>query len=153
VQNSDRIHEVLVIDDNPAEVRLLREAWQNCDVVKTHVSVLEDTSAALKYLRHDGEYRDAQTPDLVMLDYKMPVDGGIALTEIKGDPDTLRIPVLVLTGSHNPEDHVQIYSRHANACFLKPDNLDIYMNLICEIAKHWFTQVHPAPKPNLTPAG
>lgn len=150
---SPRTYEILVVDDNPGEARLVREAWQHCQVVNANVSMLEETIQVLKYLRHAEPYGVTPTPDLIMLDYKMPIDGGLALTEIKGDPETVTIPVIVLTGSRNPDDHIQIYRRHANACFLKPDDLESYLTLICDIAKHWLTHVHLPPKPRLTPGG
>lgn len=142
-------YEVLVIDDNPAEAHLIREAFAQCKSVRTHVSVVEDTRAVVVYLRGEMEYagRPHPRPDLIILDYVMPVDGGIALTEIKGDPAFLMIPVIAFTASQNPVDHGDIYQRGANCCILKPYNLRDMFDTICMLADFWLKRVVPPPPP------
>ena len=102
-----------------------------------HASTLGASRDIIHYLHHVGKYSDSPTPDLVLLDYHMPIDGGIALSELKGNPDFQQIPVLVLTGSDNPRDVEDVYRRHANCCFRKPGTLDDLLELTRDIAKLW----------------
>jgi CheY-like chemotaxis protein len=134
---TDNLFEVLVIDDNPGDAQLMRLAWSECSLVTTNVSVLSETRDAIRYLRGVERYKGSPIPDLILLDYKMPLNGGLALTDIKGDPDFLYLPVLVFTGSSDPEDYLDAYRRGANCCFRKPVNLDSYLTLVCNIAEHW----------------
>jgi chemotaxis family two-component system response regulator Rcp1 len=129
--------EILVIDDNPGDSYLIQEAWSQCQLVRSHVSVLENSKDAVSYLRCAAPYKNSPKPHLVMLDYKMPVDGGIALTEIKGDPDFLHTPVIVISGSSNPKDFLDAYQRHANCCFRKPNDLQGILDLITNLAETW----------------
>lgn len=145
---SNREHSILVVDDNPAQAKLLREAFAECSPA-IHVSVLTRSEDILDYVYRKGKYSDAKRPDLIILDYRMPLDGGRALAELKGDPDTQCIPILVLTGSDNPNDVDDIYRRHANACFLRPMDLDSSFKLVRGIAEHWLTHVMlPPPIPH-----
>lgn len=136
-----RVFDILLIDDNPGDCILIEDAWAQCTIVKSKISILRETRDAMRYLRSAAPYVDSPRPDLIMLDYHMPVDGGVALTEIKGDPDFLQIPVVVLTGSQNPKDIHDIYSRHANCCFRKPSDLDALVAMVCDIANHWLLKV------------
>ena len=148
-KKSDKTFEILIIEDNRADARLIADAWEQCEVVDANTSVLEDSRAAIPYLRNGMEFTDANNPrpDLILLDYKMPTDGGVALTEIKGDPDYMDIPVIVITGSHNPEDIRQIYLRRANCCFQKPMDLEGIHDLVCDIARHWLLRAMLPPPP------
>lgn len=140
-------HRILVIDDNPGDLKLVRLSWSQCPDVLVHLSHLEETRDAIKFLRAVEPYRDCVLPDLILLDYKMPLDGGLALVDIKGDPDFRHLPVLVYTASANPEDYLDAYRRGANCCFRKPVDLDSYFNLICHIADHWLRRaVLPLPR-------
>lgn len=152
MKNSEREFEILVIEDHAADARLMREAWQNCSKVRSRIRVLEDSKDAIVYLRCAPPYEDAVRPDLVLLDYKMPVDGGIALTEIKGDPDYLQIPVLVVTGSTDAQDILDAYRRHANCVYGKPLYLDDWISLVSNIADHWFGQILRPPLSGPEPA-
>ncbi|HYZ86360.1 MAG TPA: response regulator [Bryobacteraceae bacterium] len=134
----ERTFEILLIEDNEADARLMKIAWAECAVVGSHVSLLQNSKDAIVYLRRAEPYTSAVRPDLIILDYKMPVDGGIALTEIKADPDYLHLPVVVLTGSSNPHDWLDCYRRHANCVYRKPSTLDDWFRLINHVAEHWF---------------
>jgi CheY-like chemotaxis protein len=134
---AQREFQILFIDDNPAETHVMKRAWKNCDLVRSNVSVLLETVQVIAFLRGATYHENHIVPDLILLDYKMPTDGGVALAEIKGDPDFLHIPVVVLTGSDNPKDHLDAYRRHANCCFKKPLDLKDYDNLVCDIAETW----------------
>lgn len=140
-QGDERVFEILLIDDNAGDVRLMQIALAEC-VVKTNVSVLRDSRDASFYLRDSDKSKDGHArPDLILLDYKMPLDGGIALAEIKGDPYFQCIPVLVITGDTNPQDIDDVYRRHANACFPKPMTLEGLQALACNITRHWLTEM------------
>jgi CheY-like chemotaxis protein len=149
MQAPDNLFEILIIEDNPADARLIVDAWQQCELVKANTRVLQDSRGAIAYLRNGMEFEGANNPrpHLILLDYKMPTDGGIALTEIKGDPDYMDIPVLVITGTQDPEDIRQIYLRKANCCFEKPMELDAINDLVCAIARHWLVRAVLPPPP------
>lgn len=140
MQTTDRVFEILLIDDNPGDVRLMELALSQCDV-RTHVSVLHDSRDATLYLRSKDKIDGNQRPDLILLDYKMPLDGGIALAEIKGDPYFQCIPILVMTGCTGPKDIDEVYRRHANACFKKPMDLEGLQTLTCSITRHWLGEM------------
>ena len=135
---SERVVQILVIEDNEGDARLFQEAWAECNIVEAKIAVLKESRDAIVYLRGVAPYANAPLPDLVLLDYKMPVDGGIALTEIKGDPEYMHIPVIVFTGSVDRRDYFEAYQRKANCCYHKPNNLDEWMSLVNQIAEHWF---------------
>lgn len=137
MEKRDTDFEILLVEDNPADAKLLQLAIAQCDAATIHVSTLSNSRDVIHYLHHAGKYADARTPDIVLLDYHMPIDGGIALSELKGNPDFQQIPVLVLTGSDNPADVEDVYRRHANCCFRKRNTLDELAELVCDIAKLW----------------
>lgn len=134
----ERIFEILVIDDNPADARLFQEAWAECKRVKTHTAVLHDSKDAIVYLRGIHPYTKSAIPDLVVIDYKMPIDGGIALSEIKGDPDYMHLPVIVFSGSEDIGDYFEAYRRGANCCYQKRHDLDGLIDLVDHLAENWF---------------
>ncbi|MGA8669995.1 MAG: response regulator [Terracidiphilus sp.] len=138
--------DILLIDDNPGDAKLIQLAFAQCPLAKLRVSVLAESRDAINYLHHTGKFTDAPTPDIVLLDYHMPIDGGIALSEIKGNPDFQQIPVIVLTGSSNPRDVEDVYRRHANCCFLKRSNVDDLLELSCDIVKLWLLKAMLPPK-------
>ncbi len=134
--------EILLVEDNPADVRLVREALTEGDVqVDLHWSATGED--ALHYLRHTGLHASAQaTPDLVLLDLNLPgLNGQEVLTAIKSDPALLRIPVVVLTSSANPADVHAAYGKHANAYLVKPQDYDEFLTLVGSIRNYWLTSV------------
>jgi CheY-like chemotaxis protein len=147
-KENEKVFHILIIEDDRAYARLLINAWSGCDRVKTKTYVLEDSRAALPFLMNQLEYEGANNPrpHIILLDYKMPVDGGIALTTLKGEPNFMDIPVIVLTGSQDPVDLRHIYLRRANCCFHKPLGWDELQQLIVLIADHWLLRaVLPPP--------
>ena len=131
MEDAERIFEILVIDDNEADAQFIRHAWSECKDLRANVTILKECRDALKYIRGAEAYKNSAKPDLVMLDYRHPLNGGLALTEIKGDPDYTHIPVVVLSGSSNPKDYFEAYQRHANICFQKPNDMDEFVHIVC----------------------
>lgn len=122
--------EILLVEDNPGDVRLTREAFE-AGRIDTHLHVVTDGQAALDFLYRRGEYEAAPRPDLVLLDLNLPkVDGLEMLDTIKDDPSLKRIPVIILTGSDAEEDIVRSYKEYANVYLTKPVNPDAFTDLI-----------------------
>jgi chemotaxis family two-component system response regulator Rcp1 len=130
--------EILLIEDNPADARLVREALAEGDV-RADLRWLASGEDALNYLRRTGPYAGTQTtPDLVLLDLNLPgLHGQEVLTAIKTDPALLRLPVVVLTSSANPVDVHAVLGRHANAYFVKPQSYTDFLELVGYILRHW----------------
>lgn len=144
-----RTYEILIIDDSEPEARLMALAFAECQHVSVHTSILTDSKDIAVYVRQQGKYADALNPDLIVLSYHQPTDGGAALAMLKGDPNCQCLPVLVMTGVDNPAAVDDIYRRHANACFLRRMDLDDSLKLVQSIASHWLTEVRlPPPIPH-----
>lgn len=144
MEKLNRVFDLLVVDDNPADSQMLKLAFAECDV-PTRINVLEDSRDAVPYLYGIGKFANTVSPDLILLDFHMPTNGGMALAQIKGDPDLLT-PVIVFTGSDDPKQVEEIYRRHANCCFRKPSNLKELYHVVCEIATHWLNQATLPPR-------
>ena len=124
---------VLVVDDDPADVLLIREAFEATGR-SCLVHSAGDGDEALAFLRRTGAYACAPRPDVVLLDLAMPGKGGRqALVEIKTDELLRSIPVLVLTASQDPHDVETSYAEHANAYIIKPANLDDFKTIVAAI--------------------
>jgi two-component system, chemotaxis family, response regulator Rcp1 len=135
--------EILLVEDNPGDVRLTREALRDARILN-HISVAEDGVAALAFLRRALAGRDAAAPqpDLILLDLNLPRKSGLqVLAEIKGDPDLRRIPVAVLTSSRAERDILASYDLHANCYITKPVDLDRFISAVQAIEEFWFTIV------------
>lgn len=132
---------ILLIEDNPADVRLTEEALKEGKVRNT-LSVARDGEEALAYLRRQGRYADAARPDLILLDLNLPkMDGREVLAQIKTDPTLRRIPVVVLTTSKAEEDIVKSYNLHANCYITKPVDLEQFITVVKTIDDFWLTVV------------
>jgi chemotaxis family two-component system response regulator Rcp1 len=130
--------EILLIEDNPADIRLTMEAFQELKV-PNHVHVAMDGIDAMAYLRHQGRYQNAVLPDLILLDLNLPLKNGREiLEEVKNDEDLRHIPVVVLTTSRAEEDVLQAYRLHVNCYLTKPSDLNQFFTLIQEIQRFWF---------------
>jgi chemotaxis family two-component system response regulator Rcp1 len=133
--------DILLIEDNPGDVRLTREALNDSKISNT-LTVVEDGVEALAFLRREGKYVNALRPDLVLLDLNMPrKDGREVLTEIKADARLSSIPVVVLTTSEAEEDILRSYDLHANCYVTKPVDLDQFIKVIRSIERFWLTIV------------
>ncbi len=133
--------EILLVEDNPGDVRLTREALKDANMVN-RLSVVKDGVEALAFLRNEGNYADAPRPDLMLLDLNLPrMDGREVLAELKNDPDLRRIPVVVLTTSEAEADVLKAYDLHANCYVTKPVDLDDFLSVARVIDNFWLTIV------------
>jgi CheY-like chemotaxis protein len=133
--------EILLVEDNPGDVRLTLEALKEGRVLN-HLSVAGDGLEALAFLRREGRYADAPRPDLILLDLNLPKkDGREVLAEIKADDSLKRIPVVVLTTSQAEQDILRSYSLHANCYITKPVELDEFLKVLQTIEDFWLTIV------------
>jgi len=133
--------QVLLVEDNPGDVRLTKEALKEGKMLN-RVTVVKDSVEALSFLRRQGKYADAGQPDLILLDLNLPKkDGRQVLAEIKADPGLKRIPVVVLTTSSAEEDILKTYDLHANCYVTKPVDLEQFMRVVKSIEDFWITVV------------
>ena len=133
--------EILLVDDNPGDVRLTIEVLRDAKV-RNHLSVVEDGEDALAFLRRDGAYADAPRPDLILLDLNLPKkDGRDVLAAIKADPALEEIPVVILTTSQADRDIARSYQLNANTYVTKPVDLDQFIYVVQSIERFWFTIV------------
>ena len=133
--------QVLLVEDNPGDVRLTKEALKEGKLLN-QLTVVGDGVEALSFLRKEGKYADALQPELILLDLNLPKkDGREVLAEIKADPKLRRIPVVVLTTSSAEEDILKIYDLHANCYITKPVDLEQFMGVVKSIEDFWVTVV------------
>jgi CheY-like chemotaxis protein len=136
--------DVLLVEDDPGDIRLIREAFAE-NKVANHLSVVSDGVEALQYLRREGDFADARSPDLILLDLNLPrKDGREVLAEVKSDEALRRIPIVVLTTSKAEEDILRSYDLHANAYVTKPVDYDTFMSVVHQI-DHFFVSVVKLP--------
>jgi len=136
-----RLVEILLVEDNPADVRLTVEALKDSKL-KNNLNVVNDGVEAMEFLLKKGKYADAPTPDLILLDLNLPKkDGREVLKEVKEDCNLKRIPVVILTISKADEDIVKTYDLHANCYISKPVDLDQFVKVVKSIEDFWFTIV------------
>ncbi len=133
--------QVLLVEDNPGDVRLTKEALKEGKLLN-QLTVVGDGVEALSFLRKQGIYADAPQPELILLDLNLPKkDGREVLAEIKADPKLRRIPVVVLTTSSSEEDILKIYDLHANCYITKPVDLEQFMGVVKSIEDFWVSVV------------
>jgi CheY-like chemotaxis protein len=138
--------EILLVEDNPGDVRLTREALRE-GKVWNNLSVSGDGVAAMEFLRRQGPHGRAPRPDLVLLDLNLPKkDGRQVLEEIKLDADLRRIPVVILTTSRAEEDVMRSYNLHANCYVTKPVDLEQFMSVVASIEDFWLCIVRLPPE-------
>jgi CheY-like chemotaxis protein len=133
--------EILLVEDNPGDVRLTQEALKEGKVLnKLHT--VEDGIEALAFLNQEGSYADAPRPELILLDLNLPKkDGRDVLAEIKTNRDLRRIPVVVLTTSASEEDILKSYNLNANCYITKPVDLDQFISVVKSINEFWLSIV------------
>jgi chemotaxis family two-component system response regulator Rcp1 len=138
--------EILLVEDNPADVRLTREALSS-DRLWNRLSVAKDGVEAMAYLRREGTFASAARPDLILLDLNLPKkDGREVLAELKADADLKLIPVVVLTLSAVEEDILKTYGLHANCYIQKPVDLRQFMKVMKSIENFWLAIVKLPPQ-------
>ena len=138
--------EVLLVEDDPGDVLMTQEAFEE-HKVRNKLNVVRDGEEALSYLRREGDFADAPRPDLILLDLNLPrVDGREVLQVIKNDEDLRRIPVVVLTTSQADEDILRSYSLHANAYVTKPVDFERFIAVVRQIDEFFVSVVKLPPR-------
>jgi CheY-like chemotaxis protein len=133
--------QVLMMEDNPDDVDLTREALMDAKVY-CNLHVVPDGLAGMAFLRREGEYAQAPRPDLILLDLNMPrKDGREVLAEVKADENLRRIPVVVLTTSSAEEDIFKAYNNYVNCYITKPVDFNQFIKVVKTIEDFWFTVV------------
>ncbi|HZU25340.1 MAG TPA: response regulator [Bryobacteraceae bacterium] len=136
-QNEQRPIDLLLVEDNPGDVRLTEEALKE-GRVRVNLNVVRDGADAVDFLYRRGKFRDAPRPDLILLDLNLPKKSGReVLTEVKADPDLRRIPIVVMTTSTADQDIVRAYSLNANCYVAKPVELDQFFEAVRSIQEFW----------------
>ena len=131
--------EILLVEDNPGDVRLTKEALKEGKVY-SNLHTVKDGVEAMEYLRREGRFKEAPRPDIILLDLNLPrKDGREVLEEIKSDEKLKRIPVVVLTTSKAEEDVLRTYNLHANCYVTKPVDLEKFIVVIKSIDAFWLT--------------
>ncbi|GAA3442186.1 two-component system response regulator [Planomonospora venezuelensis] len=139
--NELRWIDVLLVEDDPGDILLTREAFE-LNKLRNKLHVVNDGEQAMAFLRKEGEYADAPTPDLILLDLNLPrKDGREVLQDIKADGSLRRIPVVVLTTSEAEEDILRSYDLHANAYVSKPVDFDQFISIVRRIDDFFVTVV------------
>ena len=132
--------DILLVEDDPGDVLIAREAFEH-NKLQNRLHVAHDGEEGLDYLYRRGAHEDSPRPDLILLDLNLPkYDGRQLLEKIKSDPDLCRIPVVVLTTSSAEEDILRSYNLHANAYVTKPVDIDQFMKAVRQIDE-FFVQV------------
>jgi CheY-like chemotaxis protein len=133
--------DVLLVEDDPGDVLLIREAFEH-NKVHNMLHVASDGEQALSFLRREGEHADAPRPDLILLDLNLPrKDGREVLAEVKDDASLRTIPVVVLTTSEAEEDILRSYDLHANAYVTKPVDFDRFIDVVRQIDEFFVSVV------------
>jgi chemotaxis family two-component system response regulator Rcp1 len=137
--------DILLVEDNPGDVRLTRELLQESKI-RNRLTAVANGVEAMAYLRHEGAYRDVPHPDLILLDLNLPrKDGREVLAEAKADPALRRIPIVVLTSSEADDDVLRSYNLHANCYVAKPVGLEQFAVVVRGIEDFWLAIVRLPP--------
>ena len=140
-----RIVNVLLVEDDPGDVLMTREAFD--EYLHNRLDVVNDGAEALSYLRREAPHEKAPRPDLILLDLNLPRrDGREVLQEVKDDPDLRHIPVIVLTTSQAEEDVLRSYQLHANAYVTKPVDFDRFIAVVRQIDEFFVSVVKLPPR-------
>ena len=130
---------MLLVEDNPADIRLIREVLKETD---NSLFVVKDGVEALKFLNHEANYSNAPRPDIIILDLNLPrKDGREVLKEIKKNDNLKSIPVIVLTTSNSEDDIIKTYKDYANCYITKPVDFDQFLKVIESIESFWHNAV------------
>ena len=144
--NGVKVIDILLVEDNPGDVRLAQEALKESKV-RNNMIVVEDGVEAMEFLHRRGKYVNAQRPDLILLYLNLPrKNGREVLAEIKSDDNLKRIPVVVLTVSRDEQDILKAYDLHANCFITKPIDFEQFVKITKTIEEFWLTIVRLPPK-------
>lgn len=142
MRSSIRSVEILLVEDNPADIRLTQEVFME-RASHNHISIARNGEEALQQLQSGLPSNNSARPDLIILDLNLPrKDGREVLREIKNDPTLRHIPVIVLTTSSNEKDILEAYNLHANCYILKPIDLNQFFGVVQQIERFWLETVH-----------
>ena len=132
---------ILLVEDNPGDVRLTMEASKECKICND-INVVRDGVEGLAFLHQEGKYADAPRPDIILLDLNLPrKNGREVLEEIKNDDSLKSIPVIILTTSEAEEDILKSYGLNANCYITKPVDFDKFINIVKSIEDFWLSIV------------
>ncbi len=138
--------DILLVEDNPGDVRLMREAFRDGKLLN-RISTVSDGQQAMAFLRKQGSYGQAVRPDLILLDLNLPrKDGREVLAEVKADADLKKIPVVVVTSSEAEQDILKAYELHTNCYITKPVDLVKFVAAVKAIEHFWVSIVRLPPK-------
>lgn len=139
-QTVERPIEILIVDDNPGDVRLTAEALKDSKV-QNRLHTAQDGMEAIAFLRRKGEYADAPLPDLILLDLNMPrMNGSQLLAKVKEDSELKNIPVVILTGSREIDDIIKANNLRADCYVTKPIDLEEFIMAVKSIVDSLFNQ-------------
>jgi CheY-like chemotaxis protein len=149
-----RTVEILLVEDNPGDVNLIRialadrpQSTHDLPAIEVNLSVVTDGVEAMDFLHRQGEYHQAVHPDLILLDWNLPrKDGSEVLGEIESDERLQRIPVVVLTTSQAEEDILKAYNLRANCYITKPVDFQQFVSIVRSIEDFWFKIVQLPPE-------
>ncbi len=145
-KESCRPIEILMVEDNPGDIRLTVEALK-AGKVRNNFHTVENGEDAMTFLRRQGDFAGAPRPDLILLDLNLPKKNGReVLAEIKADPDLRRIPVVILTASEAEQDILRSYNLHANCYITKPVDLERFIEVVQSVESFWLTVVMLPPR-------
>ncbi len=141
MKNKFKAVEILLIEDNPGDVRLTIEALKESKIMN-NMHVADDGIEALSFLKKEGIYKDKPRPDLIILDLNLPKkDGREVLGEIKSDDSLKQIPIVILTTSEAEEDIIKSYELHANCYITKPVDMEQFIKVVKSVGDFWFSIV------------
>ena len=137
----DNIVNILLVEDNPADARLIEEVFKDTNV-NNKIYVVKDGVDAMNFLNKENEYSEAPRPEMILLDLNLPrKDGREVLKEIKRNEELKSIPIVILTTSSAKEDVIKTYSNHANCYITKPVDFDQFLRVITAIEDFWLKVV------------
>jgi two-component system, chemotaxis family, response regulator Rcp1 len=132
---------LLLVEDNPGDVWLLREAFRECGF-SCEISIIDKGDMVLAFLQRQGKYQRVRRPDLVLLDLHLPGRSGHEVLErMKLSEELRRIPVVVLTSSDNPHDVERAYRNQASGFIPKPSEMEGYLDVVNAVRQYWFQTV------------